>query len=321
MSNKIPDMPDFLKKEEKTVNVPAKPTPPPVPEAEKQEEPKVEKKIEKKKFTVSSKTPLIEFRNDQGEMVPSEAPPREVPEKSINDYFPPMVGQLLLVLFLGAVGTGLFYYYQAEAYKDKFQAIDSRVLNLTKEIAGLNQENNSLSGRVVNLQKELEGKSDTVVLNMQKQIQDLNNQILIYKTVSGEITPQTPSKPVESADPVPLQEAKVTTPATPPVNTSARVAPTINTVTPKKEVVKAVDASINYEPRLRTPGEQKCLQYYRTENLKKCQGRNSKYNRVGINSKQTPDGVKLTYQCQGPGEKPLNFKYGPMEIYNNCAGR
>lgn len=341
MSKLPPDMPDFLKKNEEEVN-PQKLIPPPIPEHLKKPEPEVPvTKVEEKKKTRfdfgKNKIPLIEFRNDQGEMVPSAAPAKDVPEKTFNDYFTPVVGQILCLLLVISVGTGLFYYYQAEAYKNRFQAMDTRVLSFTKEIASLNQENNALSGKIVNYQKELEGRSDVKIQELQKQVTDLQSHLsgtkttpAIGTTTTAPVNATTVVKPVEAADPVPSSRQPIA-----PSATAAPTAPVTTKLTPEvsapvtarpgtpfqRPITKATDPSINYESRLKTKGELSCLQYYKTENLKKCQGRDTKYTAVMIGSKNTPTGTKLTYQCQGSGTKPLNFKYGPMEIYNNCVGR
>jgi hypothetical protein len=355
MSKKIPDRPDFLKNDEDTNNPPKFPLPPepppmpsnnlsdvhPTPEAAAEtSKPDTPTKAttpvaspRKRRFLFAKrkgKIPLIVFRNNEVSDAPSDAtdtwPERE---ETLNDYFPPLVGQILAVLLVIASAGALFFYYQAEGYKNKFQAMDSRILSFTKEIASLNQENNSLSGKIVNYQKELEGRSDTRVAQLEQQVTDLQNQVATYQTApagSTAVAAPTTAAPkatttLEAADPLPPTQGAVA-PTTPP--NVVRTAPPV--AVPKaspggRSIPKATNPSVNYEANLRTKGELACLQYYKSENLKKCKGRDNKYTTVIIRSKATPTGSKLTYQCQGPGTKPLNFKYGPMEIYNNCAGR
>lgn len=302
MSNKLPERPDFLKKNEETNNstksFPIKQDselPPPIPTPDK---------------------PAME--------TPAElAPPEETPpvkktkiKKPIN--WSSVFSNTLTVILALVAG---YYYFESENYKNKYTSIDSRVLALTKEIASLNQENNQLSGKVVNYQKELEGvrqlegSSET----MQQSLVELENK---NRDLQAKLDALSGSKPTEVVKPdsIPVGTAPVvSTPVIP--TTTLTTTPSVGSTT----VVSSPNPhTINYEPQMVNEKQKRCLNHFRSETLKRCTGRNPQFTTLGLVTREVDlNGQKvqkLVYRCEGPaGVKPLFFKYGPLEMNTNCA--
>lgn len=252
-------------------------------------------------------------------------PPENKPEQSSESKVS-LTTILSLILTVVCLSGATYFYYQAQGYRQKFEAIDARVLVLTKQIAALNQENNTLSGKVVNYQRELENKTGGLSLEelqqklteTQSKNQDLENQILIYKTFENKS--QATTTEIKSS---------VGKESTKSVINSVTNAKKEEDPTPTKQVVKksaAFNSQLyNYETQMKNPKQKKCLDYFRRETFKRCTTKNPKLNVLTLVERpvviQGKTMEKLVYVCRGPGQQGLAFKYGPLEMNNNCANQ
>lgn len=172
--NKLPEMPDFLNKKPeanlpnsqesiKPADIPVSTQseePPPIPaSAQPKKEIKKSFMVKAEKHDVSEEKTSIQLSK-----------PTNSFKQKITDYV--KIG-LILVL----IGTSSYFYLQYKKFEDKYIAIDSKLLNLTKQITGLNQENNKLSEKVVNYQKELEN-----IKNIETKSEELQEKLIKNET-------------------------------------------------------------------------------------------------------------------------------------------
>lgn len=328
--SKLPEMPDFLnkkpqenipnspeetKQEKKTVTAQAD-EPPPVPVATHP------KKEVKKTFVVKAEKPDVQ--EEQEKKISPTLPKTESSLKQKITYC------FTIGLILILTGTSTYFYLQYKKFEDKYIAIDSKLLNLTKQITGLNQENNKLSEKVVNYQKELEN-----IKTIEANSEELQEKLIKNETEKKELLDKIKAMEdylAKKAEEEFLRERDIR-PKKNKINPKQtkvipKVKPEIKVEPPKptqKELssIEKFDHLFDYETSLSSAKQLSCKKYFKEETLKRC---NTNHPALDYNlSTSVRDLVlegkpvkKLVYKCTSPTGKDKLFKYGPLELFNTC---
>lgn len=326
--SKLPEMPDFLNKkpQENIPNSQESIKPADIPSSTPAEEPPPipasaqPKKEIKKSFMVKAE------KNDDSEEKTSIqlSKPTNSFKQKITDYV--KIG-LILVL----IGTSSYFYLQYKKFEDKYIAIDSKLLNLTKQITGLNQENNKLSEKVVNYQKELEN-----IKNIETKSEELQEKLMKNETEKKELLDKIKAmedylakkaeeehlRERENIRPKKTQNNVNRTKAIPKVKPEIKVDPPKTTQSSLSSIEK-FDHLFNYETSLSSEKQLSCKKYFKEETLKRCNTNHPALDYTLSTSVRdlVLDGKtvkKLVYKCTSPTGKDKLFKYGPLELFNTC---
>lgn len=326
--SKLPEMPDFLNKKpeqnppssettkaEPTVLPSAGDEPPPIPVEPNPKE-------VKKSFVVRKET-----KSD------SENAP-EVPKKPAKPNVPlkqKMISYGTIGLILLLTGTSTYFYFQYKKFEDKYIAIDSKLLNLTKQITGLNQENNKLSEKVVNYQKELEN-----IKTIESNSEELQEKLIKNETEKKELLDKIKAMEeylAKKAEEDLLRQQDLIRPnknkktSVKKTKDIPKIKPQVKIDPPKQETelssVEKFDHLFNYETSLSSDKQLKCKDYFREETLKRCNTNHPALDyslstfirELVLEGKQVK---KLVYKCTSPTGKDKLFKYGPLELFNTC---
>lgn len=353
--SKLPEMPNFLNKDkeevpsvkkEETIQVDGN-EPPPIPSDSKKQQPPVKPNgLSKKKEDSVEKKSWFFKKNNKIEDANQEVTPVAPKEnKSFKEIF---IQSLVVVVGLGLIGATVHYYLQYKKYEDKYVAIDSKVLALTKQIISLNQENNQLSGKVVNYQKELENvkevetnsealqdkliKNETEKKDLETKIQALQDYVVEMENKAKEVVKPNKgkniSKKLQVNKPIFVEKKEVVKTVTPVPTTENKETTSVKKeevpVEPAKQVeTKTEDQLFDYETNMVSEKQIKCKQYFRDETLKRCNDTNKSFDytlttivrKVKLNDQEVS---KLVYKCVSPTAKDRLFKYGPLELSKTC---
>ena len=252
-------------------------------------------------------------------------------------------------MFLSLVGGLVHFYLQTEHWKGKAVAVDSKLINLTKQIVSLNLENNQLSGKVVNYQKELENNkqietnSESMQENLmkmeteRKEFEAKQNEMMEYiqelEKANDQLSkqnkkPALPKKnitPVKSSVVIPPVAPKAETPVVTPKPSDGETAnpQPQQPATTQSPSPKAADQVKDYEIMMISQKQKSCAEKFKRDTLQKCHAVNkaldyelgSEIRPTDLNGQKV---TKLVYKCSSPTQKTRYFKYGPLELFNTC---
>jgi hypothetical protein len=295
--SKLPELPDFFKKQDSEK---------PSEEIKKNEELKQE---EIKIPEVPTQFPLSnqEDKMEQSEDIKTEIKPKLIEKLSLLTKL--IIG-LISVVILALAASTAYFYFEMKEFKDKYTAIDSRVLVLTKEIASLNQENNNLSGKVVSYQQELEN-----IKQVDANSEQMQQSLIELESKNKELLTQIEQLQNNKPEVKPTVSKTVTAPNV--------ITPKVNPIIAKPTTTNPLAEHLtNFESQVSTDKQKQCLAYFRNETLKRCTAKYPNLNQLTTVVKEIElNGQKiqkLVYKCQDTTGKGMTFKYGPLEMKNSC---